>query len=630
MCGTRTDRVLAALALAAVALGGPAARADEARPASGGTLRITLDPPRLELGNERSAELRVAAPPSVEEIELTASAGRIEQVRRLPGGGFVARYRPPPQRVPQVAIVAAQARTARGLEDGWLAIPMSGRGDARVRAAPGSEITLRVGERSFGPAMAGPDGVAVVAVVVPPGVREAHQGFRPLDLRIPETPLLHAVADRTRVHADREERVRIMAYVVAPHGAARSGDAPRFEPTRGTVSAAEREPGAFVATWTLPPGAAGEERVVVRLPAAAASRAVLRVEAAVGPPAVVAVTCDRDALVAGGEAATVTARALDAAGNLTPAALKLAVRGAVLTRVVERRPGEISGTIAAGTRLEGAQAVVTAIASGLGISGIRAVPLRPAEPAAAAFEPVGVVRGDGARPALLRLTVEDRYGNRIRSAPEVEARRGRVAGVEARKDGGWDVRYVAPAAERPAPDEIVARLGPAHALATPLVAPPRPALELSHWMGPRLDLAGGSNAFAVGAAGERPLDVAAALARGFDLALRLEGEVARGTPGGPLGAVLAGVAAHRAIGARAGLTASASAGVALGGGAAPAARLALGVGLRLGAVRPFLETSFLAARGGPAGLPAAGISGGLTIALDAPRENRHGDPADRR
>lgn len=275
-------RVRALLAAAAL-LAGAAVRGDDPPPASGGALRVVASPPRLERPGDATADLRVAAPPDVAEVTLTANAGTIEALRRLPGGGFAARWRPPPARVPLVAIVAATAHGARGLEDGWVAIPVSGRGTARVRGEPGAPVTLRIGDRTFGPAVVGKDGVARIAVVVPPGIREAHEGFRPIDLAVPETSLLHAVADRREVLAGREERVRVVAYVVAPHGAGRRGEPPAFEPSRGTVSVSPREPGAYLATWTLPPGPPGEDRLVVRLRSAAESRALVRVAALPGP-----------------------------------------------------------------------------------------------------------------------------------------------------------------------------------------------------------------------------------------------------------------------------------------------------------------------------------------------------------
>ncbi len=149
--------------------------------------RSPADPPRLVLGRDAGAELHIAAPPDVEEVAITCNAGRVENVRRQPGGGFTARYRPPPERFPQVAIVSALGRGASGPVDGWLAIPLAGQGDARVRGQPGSEVILRIGDRSFGPGRVADDGVALIPVVVPPGVKEGHQGFTALDLEVPET-----------------------------------------------------------------------------------------------------------------------------------------------------------------------------------------------------------------------------------------------------------------------------------------------------------------------------------------------------------------------------------------------------------------------------------------------------------
>ena len=204
MSGRSRERALAALALWAALAAAAGTRAeDPAPPGSGGALRISADPPRLELGKDDGCELRILAPPDLEEVTVSASAGRIESVRRVPGAGFIARYRAPADHVPRVAIVAALAHGPRGVEDGWLAIPMAGRGTAKVHAAPGTPVTLRVGDREFGPALADASGLALVPVVVPPGIREAHQGFRPIELPVPETPLLHAVADRAEVRADR-------------------------------------------------------------------------------------------------------------------------------------------------------------------------------------------------------------------------------------------------------------------------------------------------------------------------------------------------------------------------------------------------------------------------------------------
>ncbi len=618
---------VAVLLLAAALLSPAAGGAQEPPPGSGGALRITAEPARLVLGRDDGTELRVSAPPDVEAVSLSASAGRIDAVRRLPGGGFAARYHAPGDHVPRVAIISAVAHGTRGLEDGWVAVPMSGEGDARVRGAPGTPITLRIGDRTFGPRVAGRDGVAVVPVVVPPGVREAHQGFRPIDLRVPETPLLHAVLERSGVRADREEKVRVVAYVVAPHGAARRGDAPVFEPSRGTVAVSEREAGAYPAIWTLPPGLAGEERLTIRLPAAPASRAVLRVEAVAGPPALVAVSFDRDVLDAGGEPASVTARVLDAAGNPVPGELSLEAVHGDLTDVRERRPGELVGRLAAGTTLRGTAAVVTASAPALGIAGSRTVRLRPGAPASIRFAPRAVVRGDGVREAVLRVSVADRFGNGSSAAPAVSAQRGRIVAVAERERGEFDVRYVAPAIEQPVTESLVARAGDVRATSEPLLAPPGPALALEARGGLVFDLAGRFGGPAAGVAAERPADVAYAILRGAEVAWRLDAGALAGNHGA-LATLLVGASVRRELEGAKTAAFSATAGAVLGGdGPGPALRLAASIGLRRGFGVPYAEASLLAgAKGAPGAFAAFGLSAGVRFGV----EGHHGHDPDRR
>jgi hypothetical protein len=627
----RPDLAGAAVLLAVVAaLAGPppALASDEGQPAAGGSLRITADPPRLVLGRDGAAELRIAAPGDLQDLALSVSAGRVEDLRRLPGGGFAARYRPPPGRVPQVAIVAASGRTASGPRDGFVAIPLSGHVDVRVRATPGASIALRIGDVTYGPSTVGHDGRAVLPAVVPPGVREAHHGFRPFDLRVPETSLLHAVLERPVVYADRQERVRVVAYVVAPHGTARRGDVPLFEATRGTVAAAEREPGMIEGVWTLPPGRAGEERLVVRLGGLPASRAVLKLDGVPGPAAAVAVAFDADALVAGAEPVTVTAHAIDAAGNPVAAALQLGAEGAELFDVRERELGAVEGRLRAGAFGAHREVRVIASAAGAGLSAARALPLRPGEAAAAHFvRGRNILPADGARVARLRLAVADRHGNAIALAPVVSVDKGEVLSVTAAGPGTHEIAYRAPAVTTPTPAHFVASVGPLRTTAERVLVPPEPRRALAFSSGMVRDVRGRFSALRTSVAVERTSDLE--LAQSFDLSWRFEGSVL-GTPDGPTWTLLGGASAVRGLGPSVVLRGSASAGAIVGRSlAGPAARLAVelaGTGRR--PVAPFVEASLLAAgRGAPGTFAAATISVGVRLGLEG---RAHGHDPDRR
>ncbi|ACG75559.1 conserved hypothetical protein [Anaeromyxobacter sp. K] len=638
-------RALVAIALLAALGPAGAAALDEPPPGSGGALRIVADPPRLLLGRDGAAELRIHAPAEVEELSISTNAGRVEGLRRLAGGGFAARYRPPAERYPLVAIVAATGRTARGPVDGWLALPLSGQGDARVRSQPGQEISLRIGDRTFGPRRAGPDGLAVIPVVVPPGVREAHHGFRPVDLHVPETSLVHAVADHVAVHADQAEHVRVLAYVVAPHGAARRGDVPAFEASRGSVSAVAREPGAFEAIWTLPAGAVGEDRLVVRLPGSPASRAVIRLDAVAGPPATVAVTFDREAVVAGSvEEVGVTARVLDAAGNAVDAPVELAAAGGTLSAPAPAGVGAVAARLRVRPGFGGrGEVVITARAPAAGISGSRALPLQPGPPARARFSPDDAVLLADGHDAALRVTVLDRYDNPVRAVPAVSARRGSILGVEPDGEGTWRVRYRAPAVPSRTGETVLAQVGQARATAELLLVPPRgPAILPT--AGVLWDLRGRFTAASAGLATELPMR--GLLPPTYVLAWRLEAGVlgfdghrdlrATGSRGEPIQlsadaparglTLLGGATVRRELRRGPELWGSLAAGALLGrvdpdgaardAGAAPALRATLGVGWPFRYATPFLEASLLAAGRSPLGaLAAAGLSAGVRFDL---------------
>jgi hypothetical protein len=342
---------------------------------------------------------------------------------------------------------------------------------------------------------------------------------------------------------------------------------------------------------------------------------------------VVAVSFDRDDLVAGGAAAAVTARALDAGGNVVPAELELDARGAILTEVRVRRPGEVVARAEAGSVLLGDEAVVTATAATVGIAGSRSLPLRPAEAAEALFEGATLVRSDGAREAVLQLSVADRFGNAVSAVPAVSAARGRVVSVAAVGRGEYAIRYVGPAVDRAASDELVARVGTLRATAAPLLAPPEPALLLSARAGLAGDARSRFGGATAGVAVERPADVALAVRHGAEVAWRLEAEGLAAGGGASLGALLAGASVRRGLGGRAELSLAASAGAVLGGGgASPGARLALAFGVARRWGVPFVEASVLGATGAPEPFAALGLSAGVRFGWETP----HGHDPHRR
>jgi hypothetical protein len=618
-------RALGVIALLAAPL---AARAQTDVLASGGALAIAADPPRLVLGRDPGAELRIAAPAEVTELTVTASAGRVDSVRRLPAGGFTARYHAPAERHPQVAILAAVGRGGAAPLDGWLALPLSGQGDARLRGTPGAEVSLRIGDETFGPARVPADGVAILPVVVPPGVKEGHQGFTAVDLRVPETSLVHGVLERPSVQADRAEAVRFFAYVIAPHGAARPGEAPRIEATRGTAALREREPGAFEGTWTVPPGPAGEERLTLRLEGFPASRVTLRLMAVAGPPASVVVAFDRPALVAGkGEQVAITAHAVDASGNPSAGAVVLSADAGKLTQE-EAGPGAVKAVLELEPRFEGrTKVVVRGRIPSSGAAGEAVLALQPGPAEAVSFSPRVVwARGDGSSDAVLSLSLKDAFGNPAAGPPRVTASAGPAPRLALIEPGRWEVRLRGGPVEDPTRTRLEAEAGGARGAADLWLVPPR-ARQLAVFAGAGV-LGGRSRlggALLVGtelpAPELLPQPPERALALRLELSATARDRVFAGGTRTASTVALLGGPVLRGLFSRGRWAGSATVGLLAGTGGAPgggsrtglAPALRLGVGVSApGRTAPWLELGLLAAGSTPAGAFTA-----LTLTLGA-------------
>jgi hypothetical protein len=340
---------------------------------------------------------------------------------------------------------------------------------------------------------------------------------------------------------------------------------------------------------------------VVRLGGSAASRAVLKLDAVPGPPAVIAMSFDRVGAVAGAEEGVgLTARALDAGGNPVRAALELEADGALLDDVKEPEPGVVVARLRAPASLRGrTEAVVRAAVADAGISGSRKLPLLPGPPAEARLGGIyGAVRSG--REAVLTLRVSDAGGNPVAPQPAVFADKGKVVAVERDGPGAWRVRWAAPSVAAPARAQLVADTGSARGTLEPMVLPPPPAAWFEVSGGASFDLRGPSAGGQVAGALELAADPVD-LPLGLELAWRAE---IYGASVGPSwgAALLGGASASRPLGPNVVVRASAAGGAWLAGGSgAPAGRLAFSAGLERRVAAPFVEAALFGATGGADG-----------------------------
>ncbi|MFN7134324.1 MAG: hypothetical protein ACK4N5_19750, partial [Myxococcales bacterium] len=181
-------------------------------------LIVRADRERVQLGRDEQVTLRVEVPEGAQSLRLFASRGVVGEPVAAGPNVFEATYLPPKQKFPQIAVVAAVADSPSGAIHGALTLPLWGEGIAVVKTRPRGQVLLRIGDATFGPAIADDTGTSTTTVVVPPGVAHAYHGERAIDLHIPDYPRVLLVPERTAVSIDAARTVEARLYAVEADG----------------------------------------------------------------------------------------------------------------------------------------------------------------------------------------------------------------------------------------------------------------------------------------------------------------------------------------------------------------------------------------------------------------------------
>ena len=448
-------------------------------------LHIAADPAHLQLGAGTTARVTIEVPEGASGLRLSASAGAIGEPVRQSDGTYAAEYTPPDETVPQIAILSAIARTERGPEAAYVAVPLWGQGDAVVKTRPRARIEVSIGDQTFGPVKADETGTALVPVVVPPGISAARHGSRDIDLHIPPQRRVHVAVAGDPVLADRENRIDVFVFEVDAAGSPARSPSFALRTTRGAASAPEEMGlGAWKVRWTVPAGTTGAARITVAdggpdLDAASDLALVA------GPAARVDVRAERTALRAGEEGLNFTADAFDGAGNPSAEPLRFTARpGRVEAHASGVGSWSMHVAVPAGFGGRDSLQVEAVSPSSGQVAGTAAVALLPGDPIAARADEVAPARADGVSEARVRFSVADRYGNPVSSlAPSAAADRGSVRSVVAVGPGRYEAVYV-PQASRVKGDALVdIAAGAARARARIPLLPQLPALAVSPKLG---------------------------------------------------------------------------------------------------------------------------------------------------
>jgi hypothetical protein len=296
------------------------------------SVTITLADPSPVIGITGETELRIdvanAPAEGMPSPRVLCSIGQIEDLGREGPATFSARYILPAGRFPQPAIIVA--------EFGNLRSPLRGMTTVRLRAAtttsmhtdPGAQVTLRVGDRDFGPQTAPADGVVRIPIIVPPGVefataRSVNQYGKAteqvVDLHVPYAQRLLFAAP---VSMQAGSVAELAVYAVEPSGRPANGASLVLRATNASVS-------------PLGSRVPGEARFLVRAPTVLREKR-LRLEAQIegqsttrlatlldlrpGPATILALEAESSFIAPGNGSTRIFLGAEDAFGNPVDAA----------------------------------------------------------------------------------------------------------------------------------------------------------------------------------------------------------------------------------------------------------------------------------------------------------------------
>jgi hypothetical protein len=287
---------------------------------------------RLLLGTEKEIAVELAITGAdargFEPVRALASAGVLEMPRAAGGvGRFVARYLPPPDRFPQVALLVVELAAGSRRVHARAQVALDGSTVVPFHTSPSAAVTMRVGDQTFGPIVADRQGHVDIPIVVPPGIRtgtaravdhNAAARETVVDLQLPPFPRIVVLAPPGLEVAGFAE---ITVLAVEPSGAPTPASELILASSDGIVhpiggNTAGEARFLFEAPHRLGGGAVA---LTATAPGTPPARADIAVALSPGAPfRLLVATSRRQLLVGGGGTADIVVSARDAFGNATP------------------------------------------------------------------------------------------------------------------------------------------------------------------------------------------------------------------------------------------------------------------------------------------------------------------------
>jgi hypothetical protein len=289
---------------------------------------VRLEPEALSFGPTEE-RLEVVLPADATSVTVISAngIGAVSAAERVGPGRFAVKFTFPPERFPQLALLAIETQTGTLRERHWVALPLLANATLKLETKPLASVTVAIGALTFGPATADRTGKLELAAKVPPGYpaasvtavdRARNKTTTPLDLAVRPFPCAAALGPADGASPD--AAVEVDVFAVEPTGKPlASGEKVRAFGAKGMLGKLEpRGAGRFGLQYRAPNDVkSGRDDLGVLVEGFPASTAAIALRP--GKPTQVAVTFGAPQYTAGGGGKLkVEAYVTDAYGNRAP------------------------------------------------------------------------------------------------------------------------------------------------------------------------------------------------------------------------------------------------------------------------------------------------------------------------
>ena len=404
---------------------------------------VQVEPSALQLGVEPEAAIVLVVPLGCKSVWAVSAngVGALSTPEKIADGRFRARFTFPKERFPQLALLRLELEGEGGVKSRqWIALPLIAIADLKIETKPSATVTVTIGEKTFGPAIADARGRVTIAAKVPPGFpsatllavdRAGNRTTRPLDL-LPRTWPRAAGVLASGGEATAGQQATIEIFAVEPDGRPLArAEGLRVTAQSGSIEGAiAGEGGLFTAAWRAPASVAvGADLITIGVEGTSATTQ-LEVKLKAGVPARLVLTLTPPSYLAGsGTAVRLRIEAVDAVGN------PLALDQPQFSTDFGRIEASVDGLLLRIPDVFAGRSRATVSATASGVKGEATLALVAAAPSRAELEfPSRVAAGET---AAGKLFIADSFGNPVEKVSVTAAvSSGRAAAVAPGAGGG--------------------------------------------------------------------------------------------------------------------------------------------------------------------------------------------------